>query len=103
MTNGIYKKEKYASVSIPIGDLTVELQSFLNPQIRTGVSVTGHGVNSNCFGALVDHYSIKSLKLKNINDIQKPKLIEKFKYDKSDINEEFVRKTECTKIKFIKY
>ena len=101
VSNGIYKLETYSSVPIQVGNISVELQSFANPQIRTGVTV--RGATGKCFGALVDHYSIKSIKLKTLNNIKFPKLIKKVKYQRSTIEEEFVREQVCKKIVFTKY
>ena len=64
----VYQNEKYSAIEFKIAGLAIELQRFMNPQIRTGINIRGSNLNNGC-GALVDKYPIKRLMLKRLDNI----------------------------------
>lgn len=99
-----YKNEPYLAYTLHIDSYVVELQRFKNPQIRTGIQIKGLRFNKNYFGALVDHFHIRDLKVKRINDTTMPPTSQlKPRSNKGVVFEVFTKDNESRTIEFNKY
>lgn len=83
----VYKNEKYCAIKIKVHNITVELQRFVNPQIRTGVVIDGEHLEKG-FGALVAKYAMQDVLLRRL---QSTKMIHADSINKKgkEIKEEF--------------